>query len=172
MPLFPPGPSLRAFFALAAVGLSGCQSSPTAPSGAAQRASELRIMLSIAPEPLISQPERGCQGTGSVTHVWRHTVTIRNDEPAPLRVVRLTRLLDASAYGGGVQVDELDAPALAAAIGSDALAPGAEVSWAQCAESPGASDMVYVLVDAQGRTATSPRTTLHPGFVIDVFPRR
>lgn len=165
-------PPLRALFASLALALAGCQAGPTAPTAAGRgQPIAARVGLATAPALLLSQPEPGCDGTGQVTHVWRYRLTIRNDEPVPVRLVSLVRLRDASAYGGVRHVDRLEAAELAAALGTGALAPGDEASLGQCIEAGGASDVHYTVMDARGRVATSMPTTLHPGYSIDAFPR-
>lgn len=168
----PATPLLRIAFALAIVSLTGCQAGPTAPSAAASvPPASLRVTMSISPDLLLSQPERGCDNTGDIRPVWRYAVTLRNDEREPARLVALVRLKDATPYGGGRDVARFDATALAAAFGSDTIPPAGEVSAAQCVEGWGGADLTYSLTDARGRVATSPSILMHPGFVVDVFPR-
>lgn len=163
-------PLLRAGFALAVVSLIGCQASPTAPSATAGPAG-LRLTMSIAPGLLLSQPARGCADAGDVRPVWRYTVSLRNDETEPARLVTLVRLKDATPYGGARDVMQLDAAALAAAFGTDTIPPGGAISAAQCIEGWGGADLTYSVTDTRGRVATSPVTMMHPGFSADVFRR-
>lgn len=166
-------PLLRVAFALAlaVVSSSGCQASPTAPSATTGPVA-LRVTMSIAPALLVSQGERGCANAGDVLAVWRYTVTLRNDDLEPARLAALVRLKDATPYGGTRDVERLDAAGLTAAFGTDTIAPGGEVTAAQCIAGWGAADLTYTLADARGRVATSPVTLMHQGFIVDVFPRR
>lgn len=148
--------------------LSGCQAGPTAPSAAAGAPpAALRVTIAISPNLLLSLPERGCANEGAIRPVWRYQLTLRNDETEPARLVAMVRLKDATPYGGARDVERLDTAGLAAAFGTDTIAPGGEVTTAQCIEGWGGADLTYTVADARGRVATSPVTLMHPGFAVN-----